>query len=193
MRCLAAVLVAVHHLSWHHPGAEVTLDAGWVGAEIFFAISGFGIAGSAHGASPIEFAERRFARLYPAAIACALIDRGPAHRRARRAGIRLVGAVRPRRLPVLDRMLGGPFQVSALHLIPFALHMYGLTALPVDPFRSTAFYMTLLRHGCFFALGILIWLSLAQPYSRARTVAALLAVALCCIEIVARAKQIERS
>jgi peptidoglycan/LPS O-acetylase OafA/YrhL len=35
VRCFAAVLVAVFHLSWHYPASEITLDAGWVGGEIF--------------------------------------------------------------------------------------------------------------------------------------------------------------
>jgi peptidoglycan/LPS O-acetylase OafA/YrhL len=42
--------------------------------EIFFVISGFLIMGSAVEASPVYFLERRFARLYPAAMACALIN-----------------------------------------------------------------------------------------------------------------------
>lgn len=46
---------------------------GWVGVEIFFVISGFVIANSAYGRSPIDFLKGRILRLYPAAWICATI------------------------------------------------------------------------------------------------------------------------
>lgn len=196
-------MVAVFHLSWHHAAAEITLDAGWVGVEMFFVISGFVIIGSAQGASPVEFVERRFARLYPAAIACALIDF---------AALRLSGdlaydyglSVRSDVASLLRSvlLLMGPFQVSALwtipielafyalvgllligrrlyrigtvaillacwsavYLIPFVLHMYGLAPVRTQSLGYGTLNMTLLRHGCFFSLGILIWLLVNEPF-----------------------------
>lgn len=47
---------------------------GWLGVEFFFMISGFVIFMTlARVAGPIEFAVRRFARLYPAYLVCALL------------------------------------------------------------------------------------------------------------------------
>src|SRR5262249_53112044 len=47
--------------------------AGWVGVEIFFVISGFVIAHSANGATPMAFLRSRMLRLFPAAWVCAII------------------------------------------------------------------------------------------------------------------------
>lgn len=46
---------------------------GWVGVQIFFVISGFVIAHSAAGASPIAFLKGRIVRLYPAVWVCATL------------------------------------------------------------------------------------------------------------------------
>jgi peptidoglycan/LPS O-acetylase OafA/YrhL len=46
---------------------------GWVGVEVFFVISGFVIAGSANGASPMAFLRSRAMRLLPAAWVCATV------------------------------------------------------------------------------------------------------------------------
>lgn len=45
---------------------------GWVGVEVFFVISGFVIANSAHAATAFAFARGRFLRLYPTAWICSL-------------------------------------------------------------------------------------------------------------------------
>jgi exopolysaccharide production protein ExoZ len=88
VRFSAALLVASFHLgfwSWASGDETATiLDGaarfepiafltwfGWVGVEIFFVISGFVIANSAHGASAIDFLKGRVLRLYPAAWVCA--------------------------------------------------------------------------------------------------------------------------
>jgi exopolysaccharide production protein ExoZ len=47
---------------------------GWVGVEIFFVISGFVIANSAHGRSALDFLKGRVVRLYPAAWICATLS-----------------------------------------------------------------------------------------------------------------------
>lgn len=63
-------LVGVHAC---FPGLAPFTSTGWVGVEIFFAISGFVIAWSAQGQSALSFARRRFLRLAPAAWICATI------------------------------------------------------------------------------------------------------------------------
>jgi exopolysaccharide production protein ExoZ len=47
--------------------------SGWVGVQIFFVISGFVIAHSANGATPMAFLRSRMLRLFPAAWVCAII------------------------------------------------------------------------------------------------------------------------
>lgn len=68
-------LVGVHACS---SGLAPFTSTGWVGVEIFFAISGFVIAWSAQGQSALSFARRRFLRLTPAAWICATITTGVA-------------------------------------------------------------------------------------------------------------------
>ncbi|MBO9710098.1 MAG: acyltransferase [Caulobacter sp.] len=57
-------------------GALGSVSVGWVGVEIFFVISGFVIAYSANGVSPMRFAESRTLRLVPGGWVCALIAAG---------------------------------------------------------------------------------------------------------------------
>jgi len=63
-------LVGVHAC---FPGLAPFTSTGWVGVEIFFAISGFVISWSAQGQSALSFVRRRFLRLAPAAWICATI------------------------------------------------------------------------------------------------------------------------
>src|ERR1700761_8467810 len=93
LRFGAALGVAVFHLtfwSWawpstgvapafeHYVAADLQFQSlapftwfGWVGVEIFFVISGFVIANSAHNCSAAEFLVSRALRLYPAVWVCA--------------------------------------------------------------------------------------------------------------------------
>ncbi|GAN00086.1 membrane protein [alpha proteobacterium U9-1i] len=92
LRFCAAFAVMVFHLcfyNWASNDASVAImfaDAarfealapftwfGWVGVEVFFVISGFVIANSAHGAAPITFLKGRVLRLYPAVWVCAVVS-----------------------------------------------------------------------------------------------------------------------
>lgn len=81
LRLFAAVLVVLYHYTFHGPGAY---DLTWVslpavapvtkyfylGVPLFFVISGFVIAYSAHGRSVREFAVARVSRIYPGFLLC---------------------------------------------------------------------------------------------------------------------------
>jgi peptidoglycan/LPS O-acetylase OafA/YrhL len=92
IRFVAALSVAVFHLGfWSWAGIYGSVDQtihifdgaasfgssveltwfGWVGVEVFFVISGFVIANSASGASPMTFLNGRAVRLYPVVWVCA--------------------------------------------------------------------------------------------------------------------------
>jgi peptidoglycan/LPS O-acetylase OafA/YrhL len=92
IRFIAALSVAVFHLGfWSWAGIYGSVDQtihifggaasfrpaveftwfGWVGVEVFFVISGFVIANSASGASPMSFLKGRAVRLYPVVWVCA--------------------------------------------------------------------------------------------------------------------------
>ncbi len=85
VRFLCAMLVTLFHLgfsSWasplfhsayRMPAIEYLCQPGWVGVELFFVISGFVIANSAHSASGFSFVRGRLMRLYPAVWVCASI------------------------------------------------------------------------------------------------------------------------
>lgn len=90
LRLLAATIVVLYHFGfWHFtavddtlinhiaPSAAVTFMSlshfGWVGVEIFFVISGYVIAFSAHNTTPRRFAWGRVLRLLPGVWICAPI------------------------------------------------------------------------------------------------------------------------
>jgi peptidoglycan/LPS O-acetylase OafA/YrhL len=81
LRFIAALMVVFFHYAFRGAAAGVTpvLDLpvwlsglsayGYLGVNLFFMISGFVIAYSAEGRTPMDFAIARFARLYPSYIA----------------------------------------------------------------------------------------------------------------------------
>ena len=228
VRFAAALMVVFFHLSWQQPDSQILFDPGWVGVEIFFVISGFVIMGSAGKGTPIEFVERRFARLYPAALGCALMNFAvlrpfgqvaAAQHLHVHAGLGdlvrsilllkdpfLVSALWT--LPVelafyaimlLVQIVGRIHRVTALagllilwsglYLIPFALTEYGMSPIHVGPLGYGN--LILLRHGCFFGTGMLIWHVLSQR-PRAIDFATLAGgIILCWLEIIARSAELK--
>jgi len=230
VRFAAALMVVVWHFSHEQPNAQIIFDPGWVGVEIFFVISGFVIMGSAMQATPIEFLERRFARLYPTALACALINFA-----ALRPFANLVAAQGLYVNAGFDNLLRsilllrGPFMVSALwtipvelafyaliflvlmigridkktllagslifwsglYLVPFALSECGISQLHVAPLGAGMLNMSLLRHGCFFGVGILIWQVLRRQRAIDFGILAI-GIILCFVEIIARSAELHQ-
>lgn len=74
LRFLAALFVAVFHLSYRNAEGVHFLPFGWIGVQLFFVISGVVIANSASRAVAADFLIGRFLRLYPAAWIAALIN-----------------------------------------------------------------------------------------------------------------------
>ena len=62
----ATAATALPTNNWFH--------SGWVGVEIFFVISGYVIALSATNSTAVDFARRRFLRLWPGALICASLS-----------------------------------------------------------------------------------------------------------------------
>jgi peptidoglycan/LPS O-acetylase OafA/YrhL len=224
VRFVAALSVAVFHLGfWSWAGIWDTIDSashifggvarfdsivgitsfGWVGVEVFFVISGFVIANSASGASPISFLKARMIRLYPAVWICASCT----------LAVLLLLAADPIAIllaPYVKSMLlfpKGPWidgvywtlsveisfyaiifvvlflgQFVFIHRVAWCLTVYStsfvvfsLVQLAVKPpadilalkISATLLRISLLPHGCFFALGIWLWLAVNRrmtPY-----------------------------
>ncbi|MET4177828.1 peptidoglycan/LPS O-acetylase OafA/YrhL [Bradyrhizobium sp. LA6.1] len=83
LRLVAVGAVVLYHYGFwgaaSHGVAQVALPAlapvaqyGFLGVPVFFAISGFVIAYSAEGRTPVGFAIARFSRIYPAYVRTAL-------------------------------------------------------------------------------------------------------------------------
>ena len=78
IRFLAALSVVGFHLGYLNDVADFKpiwpiTWFGWIGVEVFFVISGFVIANSANGKSPMQFLKGRALRLYPAVWCCATL------------------------------------------------------------------------------------------------------------------------
>lgn len=80
LRLLAALAVVLFHFGFRGQTLGVTemalpawipvLKYGYLGVQMFFVISGFVIAYSAEGRTPMQFAIARFARIYPMFVFC---------------------------------------------------------------------------------------------------------------------------
>lgn len=74
LRSIAASLVAFHHFALKSPVSRPVIDAGWIGVEIFFVISGMMIAQSCLGKTALDFVVGRILRLYPVVLLCTTIS-----------------------------------------------------------------------------------------------------------------------
>ncbi|MDQ3075147.1 MAG: acyltransferase [Pseudomonadota bacterium] len=182
---------------------EPLAASGWVGVPIFFVISGFVIACSARGKTARQFITGRASRLYPAAWVCATVTMLVAFRpgigldyvrtlalwpigpwvsgvywtlAVEMAFYALVALVLAQRgsaaLPRLAVAIGG---VSTLYWIVrvVAEARTGSSDWLFGSLNYFAGHLLLLRSGCMFALGMLIWDALdTADYRRWRLIVA---------------------
>ena len=198
LRFAAAMLVVLFHFfaGFASPGHKLAvrfLDAGllpetgkamagygWIGVEIFFVISGYVIAISAHGSRALPFARRRVLRLWPAALLCATLT------------LAVLWPLDPRlvhldeywRSAVLwpwGEYIDGSYWTLAVEGVFYALvalslllgrgrdlidwvamgiglasALYWITGANVPGISLRDEQLLLLTHGCYFALGILL-------------------------------------
>lgn len=186
--------------------------AGWVGVEIFFVVSGFVIAASAIHAAPIHFGKGRILRLYPAVWFCGSVSAVTAlclhlfdTPQIASYWIRTMlllpagGWIEPiywtigvemafyglvfllivaRRAHQLEGLAWALLASSSLYLI-----ISWVTDFDEGAYRSL-FRLLLLRHGCFFALGIFLWARSRRAPTPILMLGTGLAIAACCLEIV---------
>ena len=175
---------------------------GWVGVEIFFVISGFVIANSASGSTAKNFLRGRILRLYPAVWFCAtitLLVRSPDDRLfPYLRSIALVPkgpwissvywtlAVEIAFYAVVYALLCVKafswISRIALALMIFSSAYLAVAALQIWPV-SEHVNIFLVRHGCFFALGIWIWLSTTRPLEKWERVAVVASIVPCLVEV----------
>ncbi|MDV3456362.1 acyltransferase [Sphingomonas sp. HF-S4] len=159
------------------------LNSGWIGVELFFVVSGFVIAWSAEGSSPSAFAGRRFLRLLPAAWLCASLTTLAMLIAGSMTPGTVVGlwlgsvlfwpmfGIDPSYwtlaievnfyLLIALSLLGGATlgtieRIGALLGLASAAYWIASCFVPVPPAGDRIVQLTLLPHGCFFALGMLI-------------------------------------
>ncbi|MGH6835806.1 MAG: acyltransferase family protein [Methylocella sp.] len=214
IRFAAALLVAVYHFAFTNwvlpdgdlhaflpatpglpPGYRFTW-VGWIGVEIFFALSGFVIAYSCHTETTRTFIIKRFLRLTPAmwisATICGVLSVWLGFNTFSKASLlTLKSAVF---FPV------GPLIASQMWTLPIEISFYAVLAIMlavgwkeslerlaiVLALCSGAYWITesfgfrylhprltqllLLEHGCHFALGLLLWCAVKDRLTPQRLV-----------------------
>jgi peptidoglycan/LPS O-acetylase OafA/YrhL len=167
------------------------LSIGWVGVEIFFVLSGLVIAQSANGKSAFRFARNRLGRLLPAVWICSTITLIAVLAFKMDAPETAI----PNYFRSLIIHRNGPWISGVYWTLTVEAFFYGLIFLLLwfDAFKhiekfaillgiySSAYLIGLVcfswhrisvhflgQHGCFFSLGILIWLSSKDGIGRTR-------------------------
>lgn len=170
------------------PELEPFTWMGWVGVEIFFVISGYVIANSAERSSPFAFLRSRVVRLAPAIWICASItfavycmvkgvDGGVLKRYVRAVAtpafpygpwvdsvywtlvVEITFYVLVFFLLAGDKFRRLEWLMVMLSLVSGGLWVvWALTGLGDPVLTSKLGQVLLVRHGCFFAVGIALWL-----------------------------------
>jgi exopolysaccharide production protein ExoZ len=190
---------------------------GWIGVEVFFVISGFVIAASASGRTPVQFVRSRVTRLYPAAWICASItllflfwlgtpvDFGLLNRYVRSVtlfplfpwidpvywtlAVEIVFYALVFVLILLGRLLWLPFVMLVITAIGFFYQVALLAeraGLDIPVFRELGPQigrLSLISYGCFFAVGVLMWILKSQRPRFWMLPALALALMTCTMEI----------
>jgi len=181
-------------------------DIGWVGVEIFFVLSGFVIAQSADGKSAYSFFRSRIGRLLPAIWICATITLIA----VMYFQMTIFGPVLSSYLRTLVLYPNGPWISNVYWTLIVEIFFYSSIAvlLLTNAFKYVDLYAAALiafsgiflssvtlfgwktihtywlaQHGCFFGLGILLWLYSKNGFSALRFVLAIIALSLCLVEI----------
>lgn len=187
----------------NHMAVSPWLGFGWVGVQVFFVISGMVIAQSAFGKTAGDFMKSRFLRLFPAVWICApltyLAIIGVGADSAAGALPELLRSITL--LPIGSKIdpvywtLGvevvfyavvfvwllagqrpGP-EYLALGLAAWSAFYYLATAISEEARVIGYDRVLLLRHGCYFAVGLCLWLWSNRVRSAPVLIAATLSVA----------------
>lgn len=188
-----------------YPGLFAWTWFGWVGVEVFFVISGFVIAYSAAHATPPSFLRSRILRLVPAVWLCATLTLLVSLAVGRMgSGRHVVHAYLDSILfwpfePWIDGVYWTLGVEISFYTLVFSLlcaqsfRRIGAVCATIGTISSLFWWatllapsladvvgsrlaqLTLLRHGCFFTLGVFLWLTLTKAVTAGR----LVTIALC--------------
>ena len=202
--------------------------AGWVGVPIFFVISGFVIAYTANGRSPISFLNSRLSRLWPAMFICSTIAVPILH-----WGGRPLKSMTWRYIRSLVFWPFPPWMASAYWTLSIELVFYAVIFILLcwDAFRRIEYIglalgissvatwtlyflpgifpvsphlrqlmmalgnsgyarLLLLHHGCYFALGVFIWVSVVDGLTPRRVAWMLVFTMACFLQILSEALKV---